>query len=374
MSGVADVRAPRPRLLSLDILRGATVAAMILVNCPGNDSLYPWLEHAPWDGCRFADFVFPSFLVIMGISIAISLGRRLEAGEPRPLVRAQAVKRSGIILALGLISSLVMIGSLGFFRIPGVLQRIAACYLVCSLLYIDAGAAAQAAACAGLLVGYWALMRFVPAPGRAAGDLSPAGNLASYVDHRLLGNRLLAETHDPEGLLSTLPAIATTLLGVLAGDWLRGGRRPRRRARDFLAAGLAVCAAGLLWSRWYPLNKNLWTGSFALTTGGAAIAAFGLCYWVVEDAGWTAWGRPFEVFGRNALASYFLSELLYGLQEFVKLPLADGRPGNLKLWLDQRLFGWLPPPGAALAYGVAYLLLCLALMSLFHRRKLFIRV
>lgn len=365
---------PHQRLLSLDILRGMTVAAMILVNCPGSDSVYSWVEHAPWNGCRLADFVFPSFLVIMGVSIAIALGRRLEAGDPRPLIRAQATKRSAIILVLGLISSAIMIGNFGFFRLPGVLQRIAACYFVSSLLFIDTAVSTQAWVCAGLFVGYWALMRFVPVPGHGAGDLSPQGNLASYIDQRLLGTRMFAETHDPEGLLSTLPAIATTILGMLAGEWLRTERRPNERARDFITAGALAALVGFVWSRWFPLNKNLWTSSYALVTGGAALAGLGACYWLVEVRGYEAWGRPFEIFGRNALASYFLSELFYGVQEFIKVPLPGGQPGNLKLWLDHALFGWLSPPGAALAYALVYVLGCLGLMTVLYRRRIFIRV
>lgn len=348
-----------------------TIAGMILVNCPGNDNPYPVLAHAEWDGCTFADLIFPAFLVIMGISLALSLGRRLERGDKRFDVLGQAFRRSAIIFFLGTIISAVMMPQLGVFRIPGVLQRIAVCDLACAALFLWTTPTIQGVAAISLLAGYYLLMVLVPHGGHAAGDLSPNGNLASYVDRLVFGEHMFAETHDPEGFLSTLPAIATALLGVLAGHWLRSKQRPGKQALDLLVMGVAAMAAGLLWSRWFPMNKNIWTSSFALFTSGVALATLALCHWTSEYWRISAWGKPFEILGRNALASYFLSELFYGVQEFIHIP---GRDESLKEWFCAAFFGRLSEPNAALAYAIGYVMFCVLLMNEFYRRKIFIKV
>ncbi len=348
-----------------------TIAGMILVNCPGNDNTYPVLAHADWNGCTFADLIFPAFLVIMGISLALSLGRRLEQGAKRVDVLGQAFRRSMIIFFLGTVVSAVMMPQLGVFRIPGVLQRIAVCDLACAALFLWTTPTIQALTAAALLIGYFLLMALVPVPGHGAGDLSPNGNLASYVDRLIFGQHMFAETHDPEGFLSTMTAIATALIGVLAGHWLRQKKRAAHQAFDLVVMGSAAMAAGLLWAPWFPMNKNIWTSSFALFTAGSALATLGACHWAIESLKLRAWGKPFEILGRNALASYFLSELFYGLQEFIHLP---GRDENLKEWICAALFGRLSEPNAALAYAVVYAACFVLLMNEFYRRKIFIKV
>lgn len=359
------------RLLSLDVFRGMTIAGMVLVNCPGNDNPYPILAHADWNGCTFADLIFPAFLVIMGISLTLSLGRRLERGDKPLDALGQAFRRSAIIFFLGTIISAVMMPQLGVFRIPGVLQRIAACDLACAVLFLWTGPVTQGLVAFALLAGYFLLMVFVPVPGRGAGDLTPNGNLASYVDRIVFGEHMFAETHDPEGLLSTLPAIATALVGVLAGHWLASKKRPGKKALDLLIMGAVLMAGGLLWSRWFPMNKNIWTSSFALFTSGTALATLAFCYWTIESLQWRSWGKPFDILGRNALASYFLTELFYGLQEFIHIP---GRDQSLKEFLCAAFFGRLSEPNAALAYAVVYVGFCVLLMNEFYRRKIFIKV
>lgn len=362
------------RILSLDVFRGITIAGMIFVNCPGNDDGYLFLQHAPWHGWTLADLVFPSFLIIMGVCLAISLGRRLDSGESRPKLLARAARRAAIIFSLGLLASFVEMSTTGVFRIPGVLQRIAVCDFCCAVLFLKTTPRTQVLTTIALLLGYWSLLRFVPVPGHGAGDLSPEGNLASYLDRLILGNHLFAPTHDPEGILSTLPAIATALMGVLAGHWLRSERRLAKRVGDCLAVGLITAAAGLIWGNYFPINKNLWTSSFALFTGGTALCGLGTCYWLVEVKSLRSWGRPFEIFGRNSLASYILSELFYGLQEFTRVRMADGSQGNLKLWICAKAFGWLSPANAALSYTVFYIALFLGLMDIFYRRKIFVKI
>lgn len=359
------------RLLSLDVFRGIVVAAMILVNCPGNDFPYAPLRHSDWDGCTFADLVFPALLVVMGVSVTFSLGRGRERGRSRADLARQAARRAAVILALGLLSSWVASGPQSAFRLLGVLQRISLCYLAAALLFLRTPPAGQALGAFFCLGGYALLLLGVPAPGGVAGDLSPAGNLVSYWDRALLGAHLARPASDPEGLLSTIPALGTVLIGVLAGHWLRARRGHGRRSSGLLAAGAACAGAGGLLSEVLPFNKELWTPSYALASGGAALGALALCYWIIEVGGLRLGLRPFLVLGRNPLLSYFLSELFYGLQEFIRLPGAV--EGNLKLWLSARLFGGLSAPAAALAYAVAYLALVVWLMGRLYRRKLFLR-
>ncbi|MBI3554331.1 MAG: DUF1624 domain-containing protein [Elusimicrobia bacterium] len=359
------------RILSLDVFRGLTIAGMILVNCPGNDNPYPFLAHAEWDGWTFADLIFPAFLVIMGVSLALSLGRRVEKGEKPFDVLGQAFRRSAIIFALGLVVSAVMVPRLGVFRIPGVLQRIAICNFVCAYLFLKTKPRTQILAALGVVTLYSLLMLLVPVPGFGAGELTPDGNLASYVDRLVFGDHMWTESHDPEGVISTLPAIATTLLGVFAGSWMRAKMRPDKKFQDLFLAGAISVALGVVCSRYIPINKNLWSSSFTLFTGGIAVCGLAVCHFVIEVLGLRAWGKPFEVFGRNALASYFLSEFFYGIQEFIHLP---GRDENIKEWLTAAAFGSLGEPNAALAYSLCFLAFCLAVMTAFYRKKVFIKI
>jgi predicted acyltransferase len=359
------------RLLSLDVFRGLTIAGMILVNCPGNDNVYPVLAHAEWDGWTLADLIFPAFLIIVGVSIAISLGRRLERGDKPFDVLGQAFRRSAIIFGLGLLVSVFMVSTLGVFRVPGVLQRIALCNFAASFIFLKTKPRGQVFIVCALLAVYTALMLWTPVPGYGPGDLSPEGNIASFFDRLVFGDHMWAETHDPEGLLSTIPAVATTIMGVWAGGWLIGRSKPERKTIVLFVAGALCAAGGVLLSRWIPINKNIWSSSFTLFTGGVAFCALAVVHVVVDSLGIEAWGRPFEVFGRNALASYFLSELFYGVQEFIHLP---GRHENVKEWLCAALFGSLSEPNAALAYAVCYLGFFLGVMWIFYRKRIFIKV
>lgn len=348
---------------------------MILVDSSGNDLGYRTLEHAPWNGMTLADLVFPSFLLIMGMSTAISLGRHMDRGEPNAKLLRQALWRTLAIFSLGMLINLILYSPSAGLRLPGVLQRISICYFFCALVFMADSFKLTALTAAALLLGYWLLMTCVPVPGFGRNVLSPEGNWASYLDRRILGGHLYKPLFDPEGLLSTLPALATSLFGVMTGRWLRIHDRLARKASVLLWAGLLAVALGWIWSRWFPLNKHLWTSSYALVAGGLSLWVFVLCYWLIDIFGLTAWTKPFVVFGINPLASYFLSGLFYGLQEFIKVPMPDGSPGNLKLRICASLFGsWLSPPNAALAYAVSYVLVCVLFMSILHRKKLFLRV
>src|SRR5690606_12001508 len=261
----------------------------------------------------------------------------------------------------------------GTLRIPGVLQRIAVAYLAASVIVLYTGPRGQAVATALLLLGYWALMTLVPVPGHGAGDLSPDGNLAAYLDRLILGTDHLwqySRTWDPEGILSTLPAIGSVLLGVFAGHWIRSGRPRGRITVGLLAAGVAATAVGAAWGVVFPINKNLWTSSYTVFTGGLALLLLGACYWVVDVKGWRGWTLPGVVFGTNAIAAYFLSGIFARLLNMVRV---GDEP--LKAWLyDHAFASWAGPLPGSLAFALAFVGLWLGLMAILYRRRIFIKV
>jgi predicted acyltransferase len=364
---------PKSRFISLDALRGITVAAMVLVNNPGTwRAVYPPLRHAEWHGWTPTDLIFPFFLFIVGVAIPLALGRRVAGGQARAGVVAKILRRSVIIFGLGLLLHAVPDFDFANIRIPGVLQRIAVCYLVAGLLFLWTSWRVQAGLVAVLLVSYWAALMLVPVPGFGAGHLEPEGNLAAYVDRAVLGRHIwrAARVYDPEGLVSTVPAIATTLIGVLAGQWLRTGRSRGRIVRGLLVAGLVGIALGQLWDHWFPINKSLWTSSYVVLTAGAALLALAVCYWLVEMRGHLRWTRPFVILGVNALALFFLSSLVARLLLIIRI---DGAAGTISLhaWLFDHLFApWAAPINASLAYAIAYLALWLVVMWLLDRRQI----
>ena len=338
---------------------------MVLVNNPGTwRAVYPPLRHADWHGWTPTDLIFPFFLFIVGVAIPLALGRRLADGEARGRIVARILWRSIAIFALGLILHAVPSFDLATLRIPGVLQRIAVCYLAASLLFITTGWRVQAILSAAALFGYWAALMLVPVPGFGAGDLTQGGNVAAWLDRAVLGPHIwrVGRVYDPEGMLSTAPAAVTTLFGVLTGQWIRSGRPDVIAVRGLLMAGSVGIALGLAWDRWLPVNKSLWTSSYAVFTAGAALIVLALCYWTIEARGWRWWTPPFVVLGVNALAVFFLSTLLAKLLVSVHIAGSDGRPRLLQAVLFGTLFaGWAPAEAASLAWAIANVLLWWAL-------------
>jgi predicted acyltransferase len=368
---------PRPeRLVSLDVFRGAMVAAMLLVNNPGTwSAIYDPLEHAAWHGWTPTDLIFPFFLFIVGVSMAFSVLPRLEAGDAPGGLFARAAKRSAILVLLGLLLTAFPYYNLDLahLRLPGVLQRIGLAFLLASAVVLFTRHRTQVGITAALLLGYWAAMMLVPVPGYGPGDLSKDGNLAAYVDRAVLGTDHLwktAKTWDPEGLLSTLPAVATVLLGVFAGRWMRSGRSTADRLVGLFLAGTAAVTAGWMWNEVFPVNKALWTSSYVLLTAGLALHALAVCYWMVDVRGWRRWATPFVWFGMNAIAAFFLSGIVARLLGMIK-------PGGVAL--KQRIFeaafdSWLPAHDASLAFALCFVALFTGLMGLMYRRQLFIKV
>src|ERR1043166_5269465 len=301
------------RLVSLDVFRGITIAGMILVNNPGSwEHIYWPLEHAAWSGWTPTDLVFPFFLFIVGVSITLALGNRLERGGATRDIYLKIVKRTLIIFAIGLFLNAIPEFSLAQLRIPGVLQRIAVCYFFASIIFLNTKWRTQIAIAIGLLLFYWALVKFFPAPGYAAGDLTKEGSLPSYIDRVVFGKHVWAQArvYDPEGILSTIPAIVTALIGVLTGTWLRSERSRIEKVAGMFVAGAVLIAIGWAWNAFFPINKALWTSSYVLFTGGLALQFLSIFYWLIDIKGYRRWAKPFEVFGLNAIALYVVADLI----------------------------------------------------------------
>jgi predicted acyltransferase len=365
------VPAARPeRLLSLDVFRGLTVAAMLLVNNPGTwSAVYAPLEHAEWHGWTPTDLIFPYFLFIVGVSMAYSMVPRLERGESPGRLLGRAARRGVILVGLGLLLAAFPYYNLDLahLRFPGVLQRIGLAFTLAAAVVLFTRPRAQAAVTAALLLGYWAAMMLIPVPGGRAGDLGKDGSLAAYVDRAVLGTNHLwasAKTWDPEGLLSTLPAVATVLLGVFAGRWMRSDRSPQDRLVGLFLAGNAALVIGLLWDAAFPINKNLWTSSYVVFTAGMALHTLAVCYWLVDVRGWRRWAMPFAWFGMNAIFAFFFSGVMARLLNLVKV---DGRP--LKAVIFEGAFDWwLPAHDASLAFALCFVALWTGIVWAMHRR------
>jgi predicted acyltransferase len=371
------------RLTSLDLFRGVTIAAMILVNDPGNDHPYWPLEHAQWNGWTPTDLIFPFFLFIVGVSLVFSSESRLRHGDSKSVLLLHAFRRGVTIFAIGLAMnySLVLIAPSSFpgLRIPGVLQRIAVCYLAASILFLYARPRTRAVVVAALLIGYWILMRFVPVPGfgvpgRDIPFLHPDANLAAYLDRKFL-TTLWDKTRDPEGLLSTLPAIATALLGVFTGEWLRSKNSSQTKLAGMLAFGIVGLVVGRTWSIWFPINKNLWTSSYVLFTAGFALVCLALCYWATDIRRWRGvWSKAFLIFGRNAIAAYIVA-WFFAVLPFVINFRRNGRIESGHDYIFRRFFAPLGSPSfTSLLFSLAFVLSCLIPIWLMDRKKIFLKI
>jgi predicted acyltransferase len=366
------------RLVSLDVFRGLTIAGMVLVNNPGTWSNIYWpLQHAEWHGWTPTDLVFPFFLFIVGVAIPLAFGRRVEEGAVPRSLYVKVFKRAAIIFGLGLFLNLFPRFDFATVRIPGVLQRIAICYLIASLIFLTTKVRTQLLIALALLVIYWLVMTRIAAPGFAAGDLSKEGSLASYIDRVLLGPHIWRQgrVYDPEGLLSTIPAVATTLFGVLTGHWLRSERSRWDKVTGMFVAGAVALVLGWAWNSFFPINKALWTSSYVLFTAGLALQLLALCYWVIDIHGVRRWAWPFEVFGVNALALFVGSGLMVKLMGLIRIPQGDGTQVSSQGWIFRNLFlSWATPINASLFYAIAFILLWLFLMWLLYRKRIYLKV
>ncbi|HQX55925.1 MAG TPA: DUF5009 domain-containing protein [Pyrinomonadaceae bacterium] len=429
--------APSNRLISLDVFRGMTIAAMVLVNNPGTWShIYDPLEHAPWHGLTPTDWIFPFFLFIVGIAISIALGKRIAEGVTRR-VYSKIVSRSAMIFGLGLSMSVIpffqfaatdapdslkmliwmaMAGGLlflllrnfkiagillglsiagiiglnlggynvvpynfGTMRISGVLQRIAVCYLVVSIIFLHTNWKQQLGIAIAILLGYWAMMTLIPVPGCEVTSIGDkACNLAAWLDRTILTEDHIwrsAKVFDPEGILSTLPAIATTISGVLTGTWLISKRDTLQKSTGMFFFGVVLFAAGYIWNSYFPFNKALWTSSYVLVTSGLALLTLGACYWLIDIKGYKKWAKPFVIFGVNALPLFVFSGIFARMIGAYRVIGAEGQPVVIQKWIFDNVFLAIAQPvDASLLYAICFILLWLFLMWLLYRKKIFIKV
>jgi predicted acyltransferase len=321
------------RLASLDAFRGFTIAAMVLVNNPGDwRHLYAQLEHAHWNGWTFTDCIFPFFLFIGGVAMALSLGRLAGAHKPQMVIKL--AQRAALIFLIGFLLNLIPYFHFDRVRIPGVLQRIALCTLLAAPIVVYCGWRAQLAIIAALLALYSALMLWVPVPGIGAGVLEPGQDFGAWVDRALFGRHLWvsSKTWDPEGLVSSIPALCSQLFGVLAGRWLASGQHRTGQTVWLLLAGLACLGLGaILDTLLMPINKSLWTPSFCLLMTGWAAIVFAAFYWLLDvnphaalRAAAARLARPFIIYGMNALFIFAVSGFVAKMLGYVKFARPDG--------------------------------------------------
>ncbi len=378
------------RLLSVDVLRGLTIAFMILVNNePGPDAFHA-LSHAEWNGFTPTDLVFPTFLFLVGLSLVLSTTARLARGATRGTLLVHMLRRAAVLCLFGLVVNTFPFQHLAEVRFYGVLQRTGLCYLtagaLCILLPGWKDKATVALVC---LISYWALMRFVPVPGwgvptHTVSINHPDGNLTAWLDRLLFApQHLYQRVRDPEGLLSTFPAIATTLLGVLAGQWLRSARTTAQKTTAIAVAGVLLVVTGALWNPWFPINKKLWTSSFVLYAGGWSLLLLALAMFLIDlkqvgrggvsraDAPErpTVYG-PLQVFGTNSILAYMVSELLPPL-----IGLIPSASGNVLRSYSVWLHNVVPVFGVpSMMFGLTFVLLTWLAVYPLYRRQIFLRI
>ncbi|GAA4374645.1 acyltransferase family protein [Hymenobacter koreensis] len=369
------------RLVSLDVFRGITVMAMILVNNPGDwGHIYAPLEHAEWHGCTPTDLIFPFFLFIVGVSCVYALDGVKRRAEPLGPVLWRVVRRGAVLIGLGLFMAYFLKWDLATLRLPGVLQRIGLVFIACGTVFLTTSWRTQLWLLASLLIGYNLLEQLVPAPGATEAVLLPGKDFGAWLDRTVLGENHLwasSRTWDPEGLLGTLPAIGTGLLGVLTGQWLRRPNiAPAEKVVWLMVDAVLLIVLGLIWNSWFPVNKSLWTSSYVLYTGGMAVAGLATLYWLCDVQGWRRWTKPFLVYGVNAITVFFLSGLLARGLNTWKVAGPNGTPVSVKTLLYQQFFVpyFSDPRDASLAGALACVLIWLVVLWGMYARRIIIKV
>lgn len=364
------------RLVSLDAFRGFTIMLMILVNNPGSwNYVLPPLRHAQWNGCTPTDLVFPFFLYIMGVAMAFSFARRLAASESLAPLYRKIIRRTFILIFLGLFLAFYLRWNVNTLRFPGVLQRIGICYFFAAMIVLNFKLRGQIIWAVVLLLGYWGLMTLVPFPGKGEDPWAFGGNFAQYLDNLILKGHMWKPDFDPEGLVSTLPAIVQVLLGYFTGTWLRSEREPYQKVTGMFIAANALIVTALIWQFAIPLNKQLWTPSYVFYTTGIGLHFLAVSYWLVDIKQYTRGIRPFVIYGSNAILAYFCSSMMAKTLYLWKFT----RPDGSLVSVTGFIYGSILRPIAgewigSLLHPLLYLGLWLAILSWFYRRKIFIRI
>ena len=400
-SPAAPAPAKRERLVSLDVFRGLTIAAMLLVNNPGTwGAIYPPLEHAAWNGWTPTDVIFPFFLFIVGITTHLSMTARRERGDSDAALVKQILRRGGIIFLLGFLMSLFPFYQWGTIagmadpsvldrivyrwehvRILGVLQRIGLVYIAAGLLSLRTTIKQQVVIVAALIYGYWFAMTLIPIPGKDIGALmldNPSETLAAHLDRAILGLDHIwsgSITYDPEGPFSTIPAIATAVLGIFAGKWI-GQRRPLiERIAGLFAAGTIGMVIGMMWNWSFPINKNIWTSSYVVFTAGMGCVTLATVMWIVDWLNVKAWTKPWVIYGMNPILAFVgsgvLARCIYTLW---KIPY-EGKPTPVETVIYKEAFApWLEPRNASLAMALATVVFWFAILAWMYRKRIFLKV
>jgi len=350
---------------------------MILVNNPGNwGKIYAPLKHAAWHGCTPTDLVFPFFLFIVGVSIVYALsGQKLKPeGHSKTLLKI--VRRGATLFALGLFLALFPKFEFDTVRIPGVLQRIGVVFIIAASIFLKTERRTQIIIMSVLLIGYWLVMMYAPVPGIGQANLQPTTNLAAWLDNTLLPGHLWKSTKvwDPEGILSTIPAVCTALIGVLVGQWLKQKDEPGNKIAWLMVWGVIATCAGLVWDLHFPINKSLWTSSYVLYTGGLAVLGLGLCFWLIDVKGYRTFTTAFLVYGVNAITVFFLSGLIPRILAMIKVDTPTGEVDS-KTWLYESFYTpFLSPYNASLAWALTWIAFWMVILYIMYRKNIIIKV
>jgi len=372
-SVIRTTTAPNQRLYSLDALRGFDMFWIMgaeeifhgLYKATGSPvwgAVSNQLTHPAWNGFHFYDLIFPLFLFMAGVATPYSVGRELEKGKSKSQLLLRVIKRGLILVLLGIIvNNGLQIKPLAEIRFPSVLGRIGLAYMFANIIYLYTKQRTQIIWFSGLLIGYWLLLKFTSAPGFAPGDLTMEGNFASYIDRSVIPGKLYLGIHDPEGLVSTIPAISTGLLGILAGNLLKkGSMSPQRKVVYLAVTGIIFLGIAQLWNLDFPINKNLWTSSFVLHVGGLSLLLLSLFYYVIDVLGYKKWAFFFRVIGMNSILIYISGHFIdwtYTTNGFFK-------------WLGQ-LVG---DPFNIVVMAICYVLVKWAFLYVLYKKKVFLRV
>lgn len=360
---------PKKRLASLDAFRGFTIAAMIIVNTPGSwQHIYAPFRHAEWNGLTPTDLIFPFFLFIVGVSITFAFSKKKETVSHTVLIK-QIIKRAIMLFLIGI--GLNVIGS-GFseLRLPGVLQRIAVVFLICSMLFLSVKKKTLVYVGLFILAFYWFIMKYIPVPGYGAGVLEPGKNLANYIDSMVIPFKMFQGTWDPEGLLSTIPAIATTITGIMTGFIIQAKQSHQYKLQRIFGIGTILLILGILVNYSFPINKNLWSSSYVLVTSGLANIALGTIYYLMDVKDHMKWGKAGVIFGTNAITAYIIHYLLM-------IPLTQIKFGGFNIqqhFMQNSLELGIAPETASLCWAISYVILCFIPIVELYKKKIFLKV